>query len=329
MPDAPSSAQRTDLLADVAEMYFLQKKTQAQIARYVGVTRSMVSRMLTEARRLGIVEINVHRAFSYDRQLQSLLVERFGLISARVFSSRPNDPHLLARLGSAGASALKEYLQPGITLGLPWGTTVSAVVDALKVEAPIPIKVVQLIGALGSRNLKFDGHGVVQRLAEKLGAESFYINAPFLVESPETVQSLLLNKSISEALYLASRCNVALLGVGSTLTEHSTYYHAGYLQLSELEKLQEDNAVGGVCRTHFDLQGKPVGLEFERRTIGIHHEILKTIPIRLGVAGGLGKATAILGALRGKFINVLVTDSAAAGELLRLSEVARRAGAVY
>ena len=45
-----SDEDRNNLLADVAEMYFLEGKTQAEISKKVGVTRSMVSRMLTEAR---------------------------------------------------------------------------------------------------------------------------------------------------------------------------------------------------------------------------------------------------------------------------------------
>ncbi len=40
----------------------------------------------------------------------------------------------------------------------------------------------------------------------------------------------------------------------------------------------------------------------------------------IGVAGGQGKAPAILGALRGGHMDVLITDSTAATELLRLDD---------
>ena len=72
-------AARGELLADVAEMYFLEGKTQAQIARKVGVTRSMVSRMLSEARAAGIVEFSVRRPLSLDAGLAADLEKRFGL----------------------------------------------------------------------------------------------------------------------------------------------------------------------------------------------------------------------------------------------------------
>ena len=64
---------RASLLADVAEMYYLEEKNQAEIAKTIGVTRSMVSRMLTEARESGIVEIRIQRPLQSDPELESAL----------------------------------------------------------------------------------------------------------------------------------------------------------------------------------------------------------------------------------------------------------------
>ena len=44
-------------------------------------------------------------------------------------------------------------------------------------------------------------------------------------------------------------------------------------------------------------------------------------PLRLGVAGSVEKAEAILGAIRGGFINVLVTDSLTALRVLELDQI--------
>ena len=70
---------RASLLADVAEMYYLEEKNQAEIAKAIGVTRSMVSRILTEARESGIVEIRIQRPLQSDAELESALKEKFGL----------------------------------------------------------------------------------------------------------------------------------------------------------------------------------------------------------------------------------------------------------
>ena len=73
-----------NLLADVAEMYYLEGKIQSEIAETVGVTRSMISRMLTEARENGIVEIRIHRPLQSEPELANALKERFGLMDALV-----------------------------------------------------------------------------------------------------------------------------------------------------------------------------------------------------------------------------------------------------
>ena len=153
---------RASLLADVAEMYYLEQKTQAEIAKAVGVTRSMISRMLTEARENSIVEIRIQRPLQFDSELESALKEQFHLRDVLVVvTSHRNGERLTRTLGSAGALMLGRYLGPQKILGLAWGTSISSTVDAFEVAEPMPVKVVQLVGAMGARNMKYDGH--VQR----------------------------------------------------------------------------------------------------------------------------------------------------------------------
>src|SRR5919106_1475882 len=80
---------RGDLLAQVAELYYLKGKDQRAIAEEVGTSRSNVSRLLTEARRKGIVEIRIHRPLGRRRTLENDLIDRFGLIDARVLATAP------------------------------------------------------------------------------------------------------------------------------------------------------------------------------------------------------------------------------------------------
>ena len=75
------SVDREELLADIAEMYYQEGKTQAEISTKVGMTRSAISRMLTEARQKGIVEIHVHRPLRYDTDLEQTLRSRFNSIA--------------------------------------------------------------------------------------------------------------------------------------------------------------------------------------------------------------------------------------------------------
>lgn len=312
---------RASLLADVAEMYYLEEKNQAAIAKTIGVTRSMISRMLTEARESGIVEIRIQRPLQLDADLESELKEKFGLKDVFVVvTSHRSGERLTRTLGNAGAQMLARYLVPQRILGLAWGTSISATVDAFETKEPMPVKVVQLVGAMGARNMEYDGHDLVARITEKLGGEAYYLNAPYLCQSAEMAKSLLETKSVRETISVGKKTDIALLGIGTTSPDYSSFYLAGYVTRRELDDLRKAGAIGDVCGLHFDLNGQPACDDFCERLVSIRRPDLLSIPLRLGVAGGEGKADAILGALRGKYVNVLVIDSVTARKVLELAK---------
>jgi deoxyribonucleoside regulator len=320
MSEQRPTQDRATLLANVAELYYLEEKNQAVIAKLIGVTRSMVSRMLTEARESGIVEIRIRRSVPSDRELELVLIKRFGLKDACVVTTTSlEDARLPRMLGAAGAQVLKRYLTPNKILGLAWGTSISATVDAFEASEPMNVRVVQMVGALGARQMEYDGHDLVARLSEKIGGQAYYLNAPFICQDAKMAKALLKARGLKETIKLSKRSDIALLGVGTTLPEYSSFYLAGSVSLQELNKLRREGAIGDVCGQHFDRLGQPTAEDFSERLVAIQRRDLLSIPIRAGVAGGDGKVEAILGALRGKYINVLVTESLTAKKVLALA----------
>jgi deoxyribonucleoside regulator len=317
---AHAPTDREQLLCDVASLYYEQDLTQEEIARRVGVTRSMISRLLTEARRRGLVEIHIKRTGGRDAGLEASLAERFGLKAVAVAASTPTSglDRPRSRLGLVGAQVLLDYLQPKSLLGVSWGTSVNSLVQEIQAPRPLAVRVVQLVGALGARNLEYDGQTVVQRAAEKLGGEGYFLHAPFLVEDRKTALQLLANPAVRETIAMLKQCDLALTGVGSTDPRFSSYYRAGYVPMEELERLRTAGAVGDVCGHHLDVRGKEVAGEFDARLVAISRSDFLAIPARIGIAAGPGKALALLAALRGSYLNVLLTDRATASQIMAL-----------
>ena len=106
----------------------------------------------------------------------------------------------------------------------------------------------------------------------------------------------------------------------SLAPELASFYLSGDISSEELEIIRQTGAIGSVCGLHFDIQGKQVAKFCSERTVTIQKEQLDRIPIRMGMACGLGKAEPILGALRGKFLTHLVTDSITASQVLKLDD---------
>jgi len=300
-------------------MYYLEGLTQSKIAKKMGVTRSTISRMITDAHKEGIVKIKIQRKFSYNKKLQSEMIQEFDLLDAVIYNGQPESAErYLTHLGAVGALALKPYLKDDIVLGTAWGTTLNATINALEMDSPLRnIKIVQLVGALGEKSLDIDGHELVHDLVDKLGGEGYYLNTPYIVDSPETVEALMGVQSVCETMELMKECDVGLFGIGSLKLDYSTFFNAGYLVLDEMKGLAVHGAVGNVCGLFFDIQGESTAREFQQRSLTISKKDLAGIPTRIGIAGGSGKIDAILGALRGKYINILVTDDNTAREVLR------------
>jgi deoxyribonucleoside regulator len=319
MPEQRSSQEQTRLLADIAEMYYLEEMNQSEIGKKVNLTRSMVSRLLTEARQNGIVDIRILRPLESDHELEAALTKKFKLYSVYVVVVRTNESaNLLNYLGGAGAQLIHRYLSPGVIFGLTWGTSASAVVEQFEADKPMPIKVVQLAGSMGPSIHEYDGHNLITSMAQKLGGEGYFLDAPFFCQTAELAKELRAHQGIRETLELAKKVDVALLGIGSTEPSFSSFYRAGTVPLNEIVSLQEHGAVGAVCGLHFDYQGHEVCADFCERLVGIQRDDLLAIPIRIGVAGGPSKVRSIQGALRGGYVNALITDNQTAQKVLDL-----------
>ncbi|MFZ3150080.1 MAG: sugar-binding transcriptional regulator [Anaerolineaceae bacterium] len=300
-------------------MYYIRGENQESISEQVGVTRSMVSRMLSEARELGMVKVQVERPTDNKNKLSELLCKQYNLKRVEVVDiSKPQSP--LSMLGKVAARVLIENLQPGMTLGSSWGAHLSAVVDNIYLTTPIPqVKVVQLMGAMHTGVNANDGFALVYRLAEKLNGHTIYLNSPYLVDDPVIANGLLENTEVKRALEYGKNANLALMGISTNQMTSPTNSAANYGFEEEIRLLTQLGAVGNVCGLFYDQYGQIASPEFQQRTIGISKENLKNIPTRIGVTGGPERILPILGALRGGFINVLVTDTSTAQAVLQES----------
>ncbi len=315
---------RLELLAQVAVWYYEERLDQAAIAERIGKSRSMVSRLLDQAREAGLVEVKVHYPLRTDPELEGQLCEEFGLREAHVLAEPPEEyAVLLKRLGELGARAVSQALHPGIIIGLSWGTAVHAVVRAMPTVPLTDATVVQLIGAVGHGDPLVDGAELGRWLAQKLHASFRFLSAPLLVEDERVAQGLRRERTIEDTLALAGRAEVAIIGIGTPEPAHSSLLRAGYLSRVELQALLDLGVVGDVVAHQFDADGCRLDISANRRAISLDADSLRRIPKVVAVSGGAAKTAAIHAALLGRFCNCLVTDAAAARGVLQM-QVDRR-----
>ncbi len=313
------SQDRLQLLATIADLYYVEKRSQAEIADLYEYSRPTISRMLTEAHEKGLVEIRINYPLQRMADLEAALRNRFGLSFVNVADRSSLDYERMLRLiGRLGAAYFDQLPTPGI-VGVSWGTAVYEVVTAMQRRRVPNVRVVQMIGGVGDGAPNTDGPEVARLLAQALGGQHTLLNAPLIVASQQTRDELMAGRQVREVLDLAMQADYALVGIGSVDRERSSLVRAGYMTTAEMAELEAAGAVGDVCGVHIDACGRVLDVEVNRRRIGVDLAALAAGPCTVvGVAGGRVKAAAILGALRGGFLDVLMTDSNAAQAILYL-----------
>jgi DNA-binding transcriptional regulator LsrR (DeoR family) len=306
------------LLAKAARLYFVDDRSQDDVAAILGTTRSNVSRMLKQARDLGIVQIRIVDPAGRDQELELALADRFGLADARVLEAAPGTD-ALSGVGRLAARWLDETLRDGQVVALSWGQTLQAMVRAVNGLARRDVEVVQLVGGLSALDSALTGQELVRELSERMGARHRYLHAPALFGSAEALTVMLHEQAIADALDAAKAADIAVVGIGTPgLGSSRALLDSLGLSRSQRAEFDAAGAVGDVCARFYDLAGQEVRSVVNQRVLAVTLDDLRAIPTVAGVAAGPEKALGILGALRGRIIDVLICDQAAARSVLTL-----------
>lgn len=314
-------------LMQVAKLYYIEQLTQTEIGRRLNTSRSTVSRLLQEARNKGIVKISIEYPWERDEELEKKLLQTFGLRDARVLVAYDQASEEVRRgMGLLAAEYFDQIVHDNDIVAVSNGRSIASTIEQLKPSRNIKLTAVQVIGALGSGNPFTDGPDIVRNLADAYGGQYRYMHAPLLVEDLRTREFLMQEPAVQETLSLARRADIALLGIGALGDDTSgSMIWLGYLNNKDLAGLTARGAVGHMCAQHFDINGQILDVELNRRAVGMGISALRNIETVIAIAGGEVKANAILGAIRGNYLDVLITDDHAAQKVLRLEAQTRGA----
>lgn len=304
------------LLYKIATAYYEDGLTQRQIGERLGISRIKVSRLLQQARDEKVVQITIVPPQGSSVDLERALETKYGLLEVVVVTPYGyEDAEMAPSLGAAAAECLERCLDGDEVVGVSWGTTLRAVIEALPVKYWPDMTVVQVLGGLGNPAADIHGSDLARRLAQSFGARLRLMPAPGVVKSKLVHDALVEDPQVGGTLALAETADVLLLGIGIPL-HGSVVQHSGILSREEIVHFMEEGAVGDVALRFFDNHGQAMEHEVNDRTIGLTIQQIQKIPRRIGVAGGEKKYDVIHGALNGKLVNVLVTDDKTALRLL-------------
>ena len=316
-------ADQVRLLTRVARLYHERGMRQPQIAQMLEMSQTRVSRLLRRAVEVGIIRTSVVTPPGVHAELEECIEARFGLreVVAVDCGDDENDPagddHLLAALGAAGAAYLESTLTGHDRIGISsWSATLLAVVDSMRPRPTrVAEEVVQLQGGVGNVSLQSYATRLTEGLAHLTGARPVFLAAPGLVADRTVRDALVADPNIASVMKAYGRLTMLVAGIGSLEPSPLLQRSGNAIGEVEQKQLRRLRAVGDICLRFFDAAGAAIASDLDHRVIGISAEALRAVPRRIGIAGGTRKFTAIRAALRGGWIDVLITDLGTAERL--------------
>ena len=315
-----------EMLYRIARQYYVENLTQEEISRRLHISRGYVSRLLQKCLDESIVQVHIQYPFLTNASLEQELRKQFALKDAVVVDPG-HEGGALAALGRAGAYYLQTAVEREDTLGVSWGSTLWQVVYHLIGSRDLKLAVVQLMGGLANTDARTQPNEVARLFALAFGGISYYLSAPLYVDAAETAQALYNGSIVGSTMRKARTATTVLVGIGAIVTSSMLFQGAG-LPADIVARLQELGAVGDICGRFYRIDGTSCPSDIDNRTIAIAHEDLRRAPTTIGIATGDIKTQAIIGALRGKLINVFITDKKTAENVLMYHRVLESNGSI-
>jgi DNA-binding transcriptional regulator LsrR (DeoR family) len=315
------------LLGKVCALYYLRDQTQQEIAEHLHLSRPTVSRLLREAREMGFVQITIASPRGLYLDLEMRLEDQFRLETVNVVDSEPgsSDELVRHRIGAAAANYLARTLRPGATIGMAWGTTLSAMVNATAPMSTSDVRVVQILGGLGAPDAADNAAELVRKLAQLLEARAVLLGVPGVLATQAVRDVLREDRHVRAALNQLDTLDTVFVGLGS-LSSNAVLQDPHSPWSEAREELRSRGAVGDIALRFFDAHGSPVHTSLDDRILGITTHQLRRAGRVVAVAGGEDKIDAIAAALEAGIIKVLITDRMTGDALVARSATSRSSG---
>lgn len=299
-------------------IYYVEGRTQSEVAEILGISRVAVTRLLAEARRRGEVSIRINSTLAALTSLERQLEEKYGLKNAIVapFSEGSGDPS--KTIAAAAGGYISDIMTDNLTVGVGWGRTLHAALPFIDGRSLKNVRIISLLGGIAQAK-RFNPAEFAWQFAELFNAEGFLMPAPALVDSAQTKLALLEHCGLDLVLQLAETSDVAIISAGgiSTLT---TSYRLGHVSEAERQSLKAMGAVGDILYNFVDENGDLLAHPVNERSVSVGLESLSRIPNRVLVSGGPEKIKILRAALRSIRPHTIITDEQSAMSLLDRDE---------
>lgn len=296
------------LMTKAAWYYYFEGITQQKAAEHMGISRMRVIKLLEKARQTGLIQFHLRKDGESRMQLERALIELYGLKDAFVVPAAIDPLMVNTGIAEAASMYINERLSPDCYINIGYGDTPSRILNNLATLAENTLTCVSLTGGVS--------YYLPDTRSNVFNAKLHLIPAPLLASSKEMAKAMHEETSVLEISRMISLSLITVVGIGA-MHESATIFKSGILNHNDLLYLEMRGAVGDVLCHFIDKDGQLIDTPVEDRLISTPLDTLKKLQNVVGVAAGESKVEAIRATLKGKYLDVLITDDITAAKLVQ------------
>ncbi|MCB2214040.1 helix-turn-helix domain-containing protein [bacterium] len=304
----------------VARLYYYQNRSMKEIAKEINVSRSTISRLLKFARTEGLINISIVDPAREPRIIEKKIIDKFDIKRVHVVQapSIASEGEWLNRVAHYTARYLNTVFESNMTLGVAWGTTLTAISKCLIKKTTQNSHIVQLNGAGNTTSMGNEyAAEIIMRFADNYQARAHLFPLPTFFDYADTKQALWREKSIQRILDIQDQADILLYSIGAVNAGIPSHvYSDGYLQENNYRELKEYDVVGDIATVFFNSKGDYQNIPLNERASGPELDFFRE-KYGICVVSGLAKVHGLYSALKGNYLNELIIDEPTAQHLLK------------
>jgi deoxyribonucleoside regulator len=304
-------------IVDISRLYYENHLTQAEIAKKLKISRPTVSKLLGEAKKRGIVKIELKSPLEGNGLLLEQLAGIYKLEGGLIVPTTSSDENLNAKLTiSQGSIYLEGLLDTMRNLGLGWGYSIGGLIDALNPQTPkesMDRTVCPIIGSAANAIRWYQTNELTRIFAEKIGFKPYFLHAPAFPLSEDNKKLFENTFEFQEISNLWSELDTVVLSIGTypSVPDQATAARFG-------NKLRESRAVGMIASYYFDIDGNIIESENDI-VIRLPLEILRKVKRVIAISFGEKKIRSTRGALLTGIVTHLITDEVTVHKIMKIT----------
>ncbi|EMJ7189199.1 TPA: cytochrome C biogenesis protein CcdA [Klebsiella oxytoca] len=304
---------RLDQKVRAAWMYYIAGQNQSEIASQLGTSRPVVQRLIAAAKEEGIVSIGLHHPVANCLDYALLLQEKYRLIECNIVPAF-SEESTLDSVSFGCYQLMARYLQDDKEkiIGLGSGLTLKKALQRIDFDSQ-NTRCVALISAMDADGQCNYYDDVPLLLTSKIKAKYYQWPAPRYAQTQEEYDMWCTSRLFRSVSAVARQADVIFVGIGPLGTQ-SPIFKDGFINQAQMDEVTAQGGIGEIMGRFIDAEGGVVDSEINRMITS--YDIRQNLCPRIAVACGEYKRPAILAALKGGWINGLVTDEHTARWLL-------------